>query len=306
MGKNFASALHSWGFASVDLRMAVIMCGILISGCTLLKDITFLKNTSLLGNLAVLVSLVSIIIYASPSFSVDNIPLTTTLPDLAVFFSMCIYMFNGIGEVLPIATSMHDTDSYPSVLACSFGVLVFSYLIFGLAVSCSFGSHTQGLVFENLDGPIVAFVKVFHGLAVFCTVPLKYFSGINDGLVPLMDTVFGTSSSVNTGEQPDESCGKTMLCQTFRTGMRLAMVVISVAITLTVPDFAFLVALVGGFSITIVAFILPPLMFMVLAMDPSNKIPFWKQLLNGCLLTFGISMCLVFTYKNIQDKLQSS
>eukprot|EP00466_Bigelowiella_natans_P020252 jgi/Bigna1/129357/aug1.8_g4065 len=248
MGKNFTSALNSWGLADIDFRLSLILCGTLVSGFTLLNDISFLKNTSLLGNIAVLVSLISIMIYASPSLNTNNVQIGTSVPELAVFFSICIYMFNSIGEVLPISTSMQKREDYPRVLAASFGVLVVAYLVFGLVVAWSFGKNTRGLVFENLEGPVVGVVKVFHGIAVFCTVPLKYFSAINDGLLPLMD----------------KCCGIVVRneCGPLKVSMRLALVVISLVITLTVPDFAFLVALVGGFSITIVAFILPPLMYL--------------------------------------------
>jgi len=191
----------------------------------------------------VLISLTCIIAYAVPSFSTENLSMSTTLPDIGVFFSICIYMFNGIGEVLPISTSMEKRERYPFVLGASFAVLIVSYLTFGLIVSYSFGSETRGLVFDNIEGPVVSVVKLFHGIAVFCTVPLKYFSAINDGLVPLMD-----------------SCSSPE-CSFISTLLRIGLVAASVTITLSVPDFAFLVALVGGFCIAIVAFILPPLMF---------------------------------------------
>ncbi|GAB5364833.1 hypothetical protein AAMO2058_001004400 [Amorphochlora amoebiformis] len=286
MGKNLSSALNSWGIG-MGLAECVIVCALLTSGFTLLNDITFLKNTSLLGNLAVLISLVSIIVCALPNFNIQNVPLDTTLPDLAVFFSVCIYMFNGIGEVLPISLSMENRQRYPQVLFASFAVLVSSYLCFGLLVSFSFGSATQGLVFDNLSGPVVGVVKLFHAIAVFCTVPLKYFSAINDGLIPLLNSF----------------CGD---CVGVQLVLRVGMVVASTIICLTVPDFAFLVALVGGFCIAIVAFILPPLMFQILASNPLNKIPKWRQAVNGTLLATGIVMCTLMTSKNLLDKFATS
>mmetsp|Transcript_9898 Transcript_9898/g.19508 ORF Transcript_9898/g.19508 Transcript_9898/m.19508 type:complete len:256 (+) Transcript_9898:43-810(+) len=122
MGRNLTSALQAWGF-DVTLEWVLVVCGIGVSGFTLLKDITILKNTSLLGNVAILISLTSILAYALPSFSTTNIKLTSTVPDMMVFVSICIYMFNGIGEVLPISTSMKDRTQYPRVLIASFGFL---------------------------------------------------------------------------------------------------------------------------------------------------------------------------------------
>mmetsp|Transcript_8900 Transcript_8900/g.16363 ORF Transcript_8900/g.16363 Transcript_8900/m.16363 type:complete len:421 (-) Transcript_8900:634-1896(-) len=292
IGRNVSSALNSWGY-DATMEKSVILTAFGISGFTLLRDLSILKNTSLLGNLAVLVSLISIIVYAVPNFDVQNLPISTSVGDIAVFFSMSIYMFNGIGEVLPISKSMQDRDEYPKVLAATFMVLVSSYLAFGIVVSASFGSSTQGLVFDNLDGGVVAFVKIFHAIAVFCTIPLKYFSAINDGLIPLIEDCF--SVDLTNGSQ-SSSCASVMVA------LKFGMVALSVVITLTVPDFAFLVSLVGGFSITICAFILPPLMFQILALDPLNKVPAWRQITNGCLLSFGVLMCLYVTIRNITTK----
>eukprot|EP00467_Chlorarachnion_reptans_P016471 CAMPEP_0114509816 /NCGR_PEP_ID=MMETSP0109-20121206/13425_1 /TAXON_ID=29199 /ORGANISM="Chlorarachnion reptans, Strain CCCM449" /LENGTH=375 /DNA_ID=CAMNT_0001689021 /DNA_START=396 /DNA_END=1523 /DNA_ORIENTATION=- len=298
VGRNLTAAMHSWGFEIVDFRTVVILFGILASGSTLLTDIGFLKTTFIFGNIAVLISLITIMTYAIPSFSFENLPVETTLPQLTVFFSMSVYTFNGIGEVLPISSSMEDTAKYPKVLACSIGMLYLVYLVFALAVSGSFGGKTQGMVFDNLEGPVVAFVKIFHSLAVLCTIPLKYFSGIKDGLVPLLDMMLGPRECVGTSVD-QVNCS---LNATIRLGTRLATVVVSVATALLVPDFAFLVALIGGFCVTIVAFILPPLMFFVLSLDPRHKFSALRQLLNGLILALGVCICVVLTTKNLKDK----
>eukprot|EP00466_Bigelowiella_natans_P021256 jgi/Bigna1/145429/aug1.99_g20137 len=159
------------------------------------------------------------------------------LEGLAVFMGSTVFMFSGHAEVVAIVKPMKDRSKYPKVLVISVGTLFLIYLVFGLVVYISFGEKTEGLIFENMSGNLVAVTKVFHSLAILFSIPVK--------LWPAFENV-------------------TLQTRITSVGIRLSLLIATGAVAILVPDFAFLVAFCGSFCITLVGLVLPPLMYIIL------------------------------------------
>ncbi|MCO5592947.1 hypothetical protein L7F22_046951 [Adiantum nelumboides] len=82
------------------------------------------------------------------------------------------------------------------------------------------------------------------------------------------------------------------------TTIRTLLVVTTVIIALTVPFFAYLMALVGSFLSTTVAITIPCLCYLKLF---SGRIPLWERLLIHVFLAIGLCACIAGTYSSILE-----
>jgi len=87
-----------------------------------------------------------------------------------------------------------------------------------------------------------------------------------------------------------------------RNGVRTALSLASLVLALAVPDFGFLVSFVGAFCMGLIAFALPPVMYLSLARKRGALGPaaFGAHV---CLAAAGVAMTVGATGKVVLDKL---
>eukprot|EP00250_Pteridium_aquilinum_P019147 c24318_g1_i2 orf=731-2329(+) len=80
--------------------------------------------------------------------------------------------------------------------------------------------------------------------------------------------------------------------------IRTVLVISTVAVALTVPFFAYLMAFVGSFLSTTVAITIPCLCYMKLF---SGRIPLWERVLLFLFLGIGLTACVAGTYSSVVE-----
>mmetsp|Transcript_34228 Transcript_34228/g.57947 ORF Transcript_34228/g.57947 Transcript_34228/m.57947 type:complete len:347 (+) Transcript_34228:387-1427(+) len=282
VGRNFASVV--FGVPAEGLMLA---CLPIIGAFLFQKDVNSLGFISGAGNAAIVCSL-AIIMY----FSFMNTEGNGTyhyggdLEGLAVFMGSTVFMFSGHAEVVAIVKPMKDRSKYPKVLVISVGTLFLIYLVFGLVVYISFGEKTEGLIFENMSGNLVAVTKVFHSLAILFSIPVK--------LWPAFEAIELGMLGQNWEIQPNV----TLQTRITSVGIRLSLLIATGAVAILVPDFAFLVAFCGSFCITLVGLVLPPLMYIILCNADSNQFREDRRMstlscvIHWILFAIGVGVCV--------------
>jgi amino acid permease len=77
-----------------------------------------------------------------------------------------------------------------------------------------------------------------------------------------------------------------------RNATRTVLVLLIALVSYLVPDFAIILKFLGGLFQSIIAFIIPPLVYNA-AFKHTGRIPAWKYALHAAIVTFGVVMAVL-------------
>ncbi|KAG2227346.1 hypothetical protein INT45_004301 [Circinella minor] len=142
-----------------------------------------------------------------------------------------------------------------------------------------FTDKTAGNILNNFppDNVLINVARLAFGINMFTTLPLETFV-----CREVLETLFWPNETYNR----------------FRhTLLTTVLVLVPLIISLLTCNLGIVLELTGGFSATMLAYILPPLSYLKLSKDglwKMNKIPYW------CLLIFGLIVMIFSTFFSIQ------
>ncbi|XP_045138355.1 amino acid transporter AVT1J-like [Portunus trituberculatus] len=209
---------------------------------------------------------------------------TTTQPSLSSFFlgfGTILFSFGGASTFPTIQNDMVDRTRFPLSVAMAFFVLFGLYLPVAAVGYGVLGDTVPNNILLAVSGVAVTVVRVLlfvHLLFAFIILLNPVAQGLEDVLgVPLE---FGWR----------------------RSAARTCLVAVEVLVSLVLPDFQAILNLVGGSTIAIMSFVLPPLCYLRLtaAKDPAG-LPFrnvgiWERVVLWGVVVMGLAGSLVTTY----------
>ena len=204
-------------------------------------------------------------------------PKEFSLEGFPYYFSVAIYCFEGAGMILSLEESLAEDlrSSFKNYFVHTIIGITTLYITFGAAGYLSYGPDTQDIITLNLpnDGGFnfAILVKCCLCVSLFFTYPIMLFPVFSILEKKLMISSNGLKAKM----------------------LRLFVVLLTGLIVVRVPNFGQLMALVGASCCTLLAFIMPALMHLVLFRREEDNS---AKMLDYTLLLLGISGALIGTY----------
>eukprot|EP00744_Colponema_vietnamica_P010911 GILI01015365.1.p1 GENE.GILI01015365.1~~GILI01015365.1.p1 ORF type:complete len:483 (+),score=120.73 GILI01015365.1:155-1603(+) len=276
------------GHYFTDFQSALLLTPILIL-LSWLRDFRFLAFTSILGDIAVTSGLVTVLIFGFMYHQITwDLP-AARFDTFPRYFAGTAFLFCIHAVTLPLMQTMKKTSEFPKATNWSFGFITILNAIFGALGYMLFGENVEDNVISNLSGGgFVAAIQILISVDLFFTVPMVLASSreiIEAALftdLPQYDT--------------------WAVCWT-RNFIRGVLVCAFVAIALFVNNFGAAIGLVGGFTNSITAFVLPPLIYMKLQHE-SKKLTVASFIGHTSIIILGLVGLVASTYMTIEAIIQ--
>jgi len=280
-----------------------------------LRDMSALSGVSALGNLFLFASLVTILAVAAPQMSTAEwvAPVNFDVIGMAKFFGIAAFTFAGHTEVVPIYLSMAARSKYSTVVLPVVGVTALVlYAVVGSLVFCAYQNDTPANVFEVMTGTPAVIAKLTMSMVIFLTLPLKLLPAVQviEAALSINNVDFGGSSG-NIITRDDSaftfgpraiSTSSAFVHSRYQIATRAGLAALPATIAMVLTDFGFLVEFVGAFCLGIVAFAMPPMMYLALNQSANPKMSKSSVLAFVALSLLGIAVTGFTTAQVVLEK----
>lgn len=227
------------------------------------QEMKTLSPFSLIADVANLVGLSAVLFQDFEYFQHNEEIKAVDWSNLLYVAAVSIYSLEGVALVLPLESSAVDREGFPRLLSKVIMGITLLMVVFGVAGFVAFGSHTQAPVTLNLGGSWATFVQLALCLALYLTYPIMMFP-VND---VMEDNVLPESI-----KRPSRQ-------------FRIGVVFFTAVVAYAVPDFGKFLGLVGSSICTILGFILPPVVHVLVF--GRNEITLFEKVMDISLIVFG-------------------
>lgn len=252
---------------------------------TWVRKIKYFAMTNLLADVLVLFGLLYILSYSAEHMAEAKEPAewhNFNAQNYGLFLGTAVYVFEGIGLVLPIYNSMDASirHTFPKVLKTTIGFLVSFFCVFAGVVYAAFGTETQAVVTLNLpsngiNGGTIA-VQVAYCVALIFTYPLMMYPALM-----ILEGYF----------IPNRRGTAKGALRIRKNLFRCALVCVTAVISmLAMDELDNFVAFIGSFCSTPLAFIYPCLFHSRLVNS--------GHVLNICIVVLGSCAMIFTTYQS--------
>lgn len=144
---------------------------------SLLRTIRNMGWISMFANVAIWIGYITVMVLLIDKFSVSPSFKWVNFESAAVTFGMLTAIFEGIGTVIPIETSMiGNRQNFFPYLHVTIFLIIFMMGSYGIVGNLRYGSDTQQIILRNLpQTAILAVVNSILIVSVVCTYPLQMF-----------------------------------------------------------------------------------------------------------------------------------
>uniref|UniRef100_A0AAY4EN27 Amino acid transporter transmembrane domain-containing protein n=1 Tax=Denticeps clupeoides TaxID=299321 RepID=A0AAY4EN27_9TELE len=247
------------------------------------RNLRYLAPFSVIANVVMCVSLVLIYYY-----SASNIPYPIDLPsvgrakDYPLFFGTAIFAFEGIGVVLPLENKMQKPQEFSKLLYLGMFIVTLLYISLGTIGYLCFGPHIGGSITLNLpDCWTYQVVKLLYSFGIYITYALQFY-------VPAEILIPHAVARVS---------GRWELVVDL--GVRVALVALTCALAILIPELDLVISLVGSVSSSALALIFPPIL-QILTFH-NEGLPWWVVLKNVVISLVGLTGFVAGTYVSINE-----
>lgn len=165
----------------------------------------------------------------------------------------------------------------------SYSLLISLIACFSLAIPgyLSFTDQTQGNILNNfpLDDTAINVARIIFAFTMYLTYPMELFV---------------------TREVLTELLFKSKKSDWIHYPTTIFLVALSFAITAIFSDLGVVFELTGGFSASMVAYIMPPACYIKLS---SKNKTYWRKVACWCLLIFGVIVMILSTFFTIYNQI---
>ena len=229
--------------------------------------------------------------------------LYTPWSSLPIAFGVNVYLFEGIGLILPLESKMQRPKSFVGIMWGVHLSVATAVAAFGLVGYLAFFNCTQGPIIGNMpqDGPLIAVTVWGLNVCLLFTYPIQ--------MVPvfqiLEDLLLGPSRRgeaafccgcrhplLEAQPQCAPCWGRSTKFIVKAMVLRAVVVAVSVAFAISIPYFDSFLSLIGGLGSAQLMFILPPVAYLVCfrgKLSGGMLVACWAMLL------FGIGTLVVTT-----------
>ena len=223
-------------------------------------------------------------------FNVQHISTKGPSPTLALwvgaspstFLGTAAYAFEGIGLVLPIASSMAEPELFPGIAVAVLAILLLLLLSFGLVGVFTFGADAQPTILLDLSlltpgSPTASIIELLYCIILICSFPLMLFPASQ-----ILDRIVDARSRVT------------------QDAVRICGVVVCAAIAaLCTKHFDTSIALVGAFTCIPLAYIYPAVIHYKLVAREG-----WEIGKDVSYAALGVAMMLFIGFDAIRNIVQ--
>ncbi|XP_076030196.1 uncharacterized protein LOC143018587 [Oratosquilla oratoria] len=201
------------------------------------------------------------LILEAPRFEVPKHP-NPTFASFSLGFGAILFSYGGASVFPTIQNDMGDRSQFWKSVTAAFAVILMLYLPVGATGYILIGNAVSDNILTEIDGVVVHVAMIMQIINLIGT----YVISFN----PISQT-FEDFLAI-----PNRFCWK-------RCALRTSIVVFEVFIGLAVPQFGKILNLVGGSTITLCSFVLPPLCYMKLCSlkkdngEPERQLPLWEK-----------------------------
>ena len=263
-----------------------------------LIPLAFIRNISKLGPAAlfadafIMVGLVYIWQYDISGLSRRGIAPTVTLFNPSYFhltIGSCIFTFEGIGLILPIASSMKHPEKFNYLLYVVMFIVTSIFLSVGVLCYATFGEETKIQIISNFpqDSPVVNGVQFVYALAVMVGEPVQLFPAVR-----IIETsLFGERA---TGKKSQKIKWK-------KNALRTALMILCGLISIVgASDLDKFVAIIGSFACVPLVYIYPPYLHYK---GVADTLP--KKVFDIALMCLGVCAMVYSTGVTVVQWIQS-
>ena len=307
----------------------------LVGGLGLLRSMRRLAFVSMVGNVAIMSAICVVMYYSIDRISLDGFGevAPARIETLPLFFGITMFGFTLHGVVLPLEGSMSQPAHVHRVLTAGVVMVALIYSAFAAFGYSAFSNSTSNNILHNLpaDTAVDRALRCMTGtllcLSMLFTIPLYNFAvfrvveGSIWGKEPRPSPVAGGG-----GLRSGDMVGAALLSPLPRSAseaaersarsrrhiqqgaLRLAIVTVCIAVALAMgPLFAEIIGLVGAFSMSFLAFILPPAFHIRIerlkarSRDAGRSSCSWAVAGSWSILIFGVVAMTIATYVSIMD-----
>eukprot|EP00743_Colponemidia_sp_Colp-15_P005167 GILK01005561.1.p1 GENE.GILK01005561.1~~GILK01005561.1.p1 ORF type:complete len:468 (+),score=51.24 GILK01005561.1:59-1462(+) len=203
-----------------------------------------------------------------------------------IFLGTAVYLFEGVGMILPISEAMAKKEEFPRLLSWSTLALVIVFSLFGLLNYIYYGDSVQPLAVSNLNPhswPAQVILCVYC-IALVLTYPLMFFPVV--AIVEGMVFAPGPSTSLRKWKK-----------NAFRVVLVFCTIVISIFGGSNFDNF---ISLIGSFCCVPLAFIYPALFHLRLfpSLDWKSKAANLFMIVMGALIMVFATLMAILSWQD--------
>ncbi|KAF0695827.1 Aste57867_13347 [Aphanomyces stellatus] len=293
-------------------RQIILLVFPIILALSWIRSLHSITPFSAFANCAVLLG-ISIVFYYSAIYVAA--PTTATVAPVAssdftwarlpAFYGTAVYSFEGIGLVLPLEKDMQEKGRFRGVLVTTMAFVVVLFLFLGEVPVLAFGTIDNGsmtaVLRQYFSGWPVALANVLLAIACLFSFPIQFYPAMevleklllrHGYLTPNIDAFakslprprrasdLKAAVSVPIPRIVDDAL-KTSQYEVRRTLFRSMLCTMLMLVAVCVPDVGLLISLFGAIGSSMLAVIIPPILYVNL--NPSSLSP----------LSYGCHMTLV-------------
>ncbi|KAF2893776.1 hypothetical protein ILUMI_12398, partial [Ignelater luminosus] len=266
--------------------MAVVIIPIILS--CLIRNLKYLAPVSALANVFLFIGAVMCMYYAIKNLEIhQSVKYAAGIHELPLFFGTALFAFEGIGTVIPLKSDMKDPPRFDSLYGvlnigkCSVMVM---YVLLGVLAYIKYGHEIQGSVTLNLpkDEATAQAVKGCTGFAIMFTYAIQFYVPFQILWVWIL-----------------ESQGPFKYSLTMEMGFRVCLVLLTFVLAEAIPYLDLFISLVGAFSSTALALLIPPVLEYVMA-SKTEKLTKWILFKDAFIFIVGVLGTITGTYESIR------
>jgi proton-coupled amino acid transporter len=285
IGISFQQVLEDVYGVSLRKEVVIAIFVPLVIVATWIRNLDELAPLSTIANICIAFSLLVIVYDEIERFLTDreNIRAAVREPGgvklatyqtLPLFFGGVAFAFEGIGVVLPLENKMRRPEHAVSVVIVGMTMVVLLYVCFGVLGYLAFGAKIQASVTFNLSSDnsvekiFFSLAKLYYAYAIFAGYLVQFYVPMDFLEVPLYSRLRLHHLEYRFPHR------RHWVFAIFQLLFRLIVVLITAGIAVSLPDLEDLISLVGAFSCSALAFIIPPCLEM-LTVFPQRKSQRW-------------------------------
>ncbi|KAG5684508.1 hypothetical protein PVAND_013737 [Polypedilum vanderplanki] len=247
IGNTLKNVMEFFGY-SFEVRILILFSLVPIWLSALITNLKFLAPCSLLASVCMITGISITFYYISqdlPPISERSMA-TFSLTGLALFFGTVIYLFEGIGLVLPLQAEMKEPKNFPRPFGVlNVGVIILTTLVisFGFMGYWQFGNEVAGSLILNLPPDEVFYQSVL--VIVACGVALGYAIQFYIPIQILFPLIRRSIKLADNNPLISELLFRTI------------MVILTFLVAILVPNIGLLISLIGAVCSNSLALVFP-------------------------------------------------
>jgi proton-coupled amino acid transporter len=302
--------LPNWLYICFALVLLLPIC--------LLRNLKYLAFFSLISEFMLLLGM-GIVIYfdihnlSTQPFPGDRSIKTHDFLNFPVFFGITIFGFEGIGLALPVEANMKNKHSFNRVLYIAETIVAVMMAGFGVIGYLAYGRTVQAIITLNMpaENPTTYVIKVGLIIALLFTYPMQLFpvSELFDDFLAIIRRKISkkdlSEEEQLLREEQDVHWVKKLLTSTtfhIENTVRIVTLIVTALLAISIPDFGDFLSIIGGLGGTLLAFVLPCIIHIIVCRKEVSWAVIAKDV---AITTFGIVASAITTYMSVAHIVES-